>query len=190
MGDRNTTFFHAKASARHKKNFIEGLLDAEVVWQTNERRVEEIVVEYYKTLFTSSNPTDFTELVQEVQPKVSATMNHMLLSDFTTDECRRALKQMYPLKAPGPGGMPPLFFQRFWSTCGEVVTKTVLDFLDLHIVPPNFNETHIVFIPKIQETKKTTDFRPINLCNVVYKIASKAIPNRLKKILPSIISDT
>ncbi|KAK9995712.1 hypothetical protein SO802_020398 [Lithocarpus litseifolius] len=116
-------------------------------------------------------------------------MNHMLVGDFIADECRRALKKMYPLKASGPNGMPPLFFQHFWPTCGEVVTKTILDFLNLRIVPPNFNDTHIVLIPKIQEPKKITDFRPICLCNIVYKIASKAIVNRLKKILPFIISD-
>ena len=66
----------------------------------------------------------------------------------------------------------------------------VLDFLNLGISPPNFNETHIVLIPKVKELKKITDYRPINLCNVVYKIASKAIANRLKKVLPSIISET
>ena len=94
---------------------------------------------------------------------------------------------MYPLKAPGPDGMPPLFFQHFWPLIGNVVTKTILNF---GIVPPKFNETHIVLIPKIKEQKKVTDYRPISLCNVVYKLASKAIANRLKKILPSIISDT
>ena len=41
-------------------------MDAEEVWQTNEKRVEEIAVEYYETLFTSSNPTDFIELVQAI----------------------------------------------------------------------------------------------------------------------------
>ena len=71
-----------------------------------------------------------------------------------------------------------------------VVIKTVLDFLNFGISPPNFNDIHITLIPKIKEPKKITDYRPISLCNVVYKIASKAIANRLKRILPLIISDT
>ena len=86
--------------------------------------------------------------------------------------------------------MLPLFFQHFWPLIGNVVSKTVLDFLNFGIVPLNFNETHIVLNPKIKEPKKVTDYRPISLCNVAYKLASKAIANRLKKILPSIVSDT
>ena len=86
--------------------------------------------------------------------------------------------------------MLPLFFQHFWPLIGNVVSKTVLDFLNFGIVPLNFNETHIVLNPKIKEPKKVTNYHPISLCNVVYKLASKVIANRLKKILPSIISDT
>ena len=97
---------------------------------------------------------------------------------------------MYPLKAPGPDGMPILFFQHFWSFSSIVVTKTVLDFLNFGISPSHFNDTHISLVPKIKEPKKITDYRPISLCNVVYKIASKAIANRLRRFLPSIISDT
>ena len=53
-GDRNISFFHVKASARHKKNFIEGILDANEVWHEDDEKVEEVVVEYYKDLFTTS----------------------------------------------------------------------------------------------------------------------------------------
>ena len=66
----------------------------------------------------------------------------------------------------------------------------VLDFLNQGISSPNFNETHIVLIPKVKEPKRVTNYKPISLCNVVYKIVSKVMANRLKKILPSIISET
>ena len=117
-------------------------------------------------------------------------MNEWLVRPFVEYEVSSALKQMYPLKALGPDRMSPLFFQHFWSTSGAVVTKTVLDFLNSGIFLPNFNETHITLVPKIKEPNKIMDYRPISLCNVVYKITSKAIANRLKQILPSIISDT
>lgn len=71
-----------------------------------------------------------------------------------------------------------------------MVSKTILDFLNQGISLPNFNETHIVLIPIVKKPKRVTDYRPISLCNVVYKIVSKVIANRLKKILPSIISET
>ena len=83
-----------------------------------------------------------------------------------------------------------LCFQYFWPKIGEEVTTTVLDFLNIGISPPKFNETHIVLIPKCKEPKKITEYRPISLHNVVYKIASKVVANKLKKILPTIISDT
>ena len=81
-GDRNTSFFHAKALARHKKNFMEGLMVANDMWQKDDAKVEEIVVEYYKELFSTSNPVDFTELLNAVQPKVSLAMNEELTREF------------------------------------------------------------------------------------------------------------
>ena len=105
-------------------------------------------------------------------------------------EVHKALKQMYALKAPGPDGMPPIFFQNFWPIVGSLVSKTVLDFLNHGITPPKFNETHIVLVRKTKSPKNVTEYRHISLCNVIYKLASKTLANRLKKILPSIISDS
>ena len=70
------------------------------------------------------------------------------------------------------------------------MVKTVLDFLNLGISPPHFHDTHIVLIPKNNEPQGITNYCPISLCNVVYKLASKAIANRHKRVLPSIINDS
>ncbi|XP_075633957.1 uncharacterized protein LOC142606505 [Castanea sativa] len=112
-GDRNTSFFYAKASSRQKKNLITGLLDDEDMWQEDEGKVEEIIVGYYQTLFRTNNPTDFMELLAAIQRKVTPVMNQQLTREYSEHEVKAALKQMYPFKAPGSDGMPPLFFQHF-----------------------------------------------------------------------------
>ena len=61
---------------------------------------------------------------------------------------------MYPTKAPGLDGTPPLFYQHFWQLVGDCVIKTVLDFLNHGKVPPKFNETYIVLIPKTKNPSK------------------------------------
>jgi hypothetical protein len=55
-------------------------------------------------------------------------------------------------------------------------------------MPDSWNDTVVVLIPKCNYQKKLKDLRPISLCNVVYKIALKVLANRLKIILPEIIS--
>ena len=79
-------------------------------WQADMGIVEGIIVDYCSALFSSSHPTDFMELIDAVEPKVTSAMNQMLLRDFQDGDVKKALKQMYPLKAPGPDGMPPLFY--------------------------------------------------------------------------------
>ena len=63
----------------------------------------------------------------------------------------------------------------------------MLDFLNNGVAPPKFHETHIVLIPKMKNPKYVTDYMPISLCNVTYKLASKAVANHLKLVLQDII---
>ena len=53
----------------------------------------------------------------------------------------------------------------------------------------NLNKTNISLISKTNTPEKMTDFRPISLCNVVYKLISKILANKLKPLLPHIITE-
>ena len=71
---------------------------------------------------------------------------------------------------------------------GPQITQVVLAFLNLGTMLSELNETLIVLIPKVPQPKSINDFRPISLCNVVYKVISKVLVNRMRPILSDIIS--
>lgn len=58
----------------------------------------------------------------------------------------------------------------------------------MHWILPSLNATFITLVPKLYQAATPEKFRPIALCNVIYKIISKVIANRLKPLLPLLIS--
>ena len=157
-GDRNTKFFHAAASQRWSKNRIEGLRDFEGVWHEEEGATEAIILDYFKNIFTSDCPTNFDASIDAIEECITPEMNKELLKEFKLEEVRRALNQMYPTKAPGPDGMPPLFFQKYWDIVGPCVLDCVLQALNSSIMPPRANETYICLIPKTKSPQNITTF--------------------------------
>ena len=116
-------------------------------------------------------------------------MNSELIRNFTAEEVEFALKQMKPLTAPVPDGMSPIFFKSCWKF-GQDVIDASLAILNSGNMSASLNHTYIALIPKTKSPEKETDFRPISLCNVLYKIVSKTIANRLKKIMPKLVSES
>ena len=95
---------------------------------------------------------------------------------------------MGTLKAPGPDGFPARFFQRHWDIMRKDVTVAVQRFFMDGALPEGLNDTAIVLIPKGDSPEELKDYRPISLCNVIYKVISKCIVNRLRPFLDEIIS--
>jgi hypothetical protein len=91
-------------------------------------------------------------------------------------------------KCPGPNGFNPGFYQHFWDTCGHEVYQAGCQWLANDVFPPHVNSTNITLIPKGDSQTSMKDWRPIVLCNVVYKIVAKVLANRLKQVLYKCIS--
>ncbi|GKU90863.1 hypothetical protein SLEP1_g4808 [Rubroshorea leprosula] len=85
-GDKNTAFFHNRASARHKKNHIAGLLDDRGSLVTDKRGVEGLCIKYFRDLFTSKYTGPNSSILSALQGRVSPLMANNLDRDFTSSE--------------------------------------------------------------------------------------------------------
>lgn len=101
---------------------------------------------------------------------VTDEMQADLAQAYTREKVNATIKEMAPLKAPGPDGMPPLFFQNYWTDIGMDVHQAVLSSLNLGAILKSINHTFITLIPKVNNPQMVSDFLPISLCNVIYKI--------------------
>ncbi|KAL8126087.1 hypothetical protein AgCh_013389 [Apium graveolens] len=187
-GDQNSKYFHASGKNRCSINQIRSLRNnegQEVDWNSG---MENVITEYFSTLFKAS-VTEWSEVVQGMNNKVTAEQNEFLLSPVTEIEVKRALFHMHPDKSPGPDGMTPGFYQKYWGVVSKDVVSVVRRFFDTEIVDEQLVHTNIALIPKKKNPQVMTDIRPISLCNVIYKVISKVLANRLKSIIDFVISD-
>ena len=105
----------------------------------------------------------------------------------TTEEIRRIVFEMHPLKAPGPDGLPGLFYTHYWSIVGDQVISAIQSFFRSGWLLKEFNQSFITLIPKKQGACSFNHFRPISLHNVCYKIISKILVNRIRPLLSKLI---
>jgi hypothetical protein len=155
---------------------------------TKKKEVSKVFIDYYKNLFTSQGPIGLEECLSNVESRVTDEMNESLLRPFTEDEVRFSLSQMHPLKSFGPDGFAACFYQKSWATVEKVVSQAALQFLNGGTFDAAINSRNIVLIPKVSFPSRLIEYRPISLCNVLNKIIAKVLANRLKLILPYVIS--
>lgn len=90
---------------------------------------------------------------------------------------------MKPFKAPGPDGFQAAFFKQYWSIVGDDLWSMVKGAFSSGMIDPALSDTLIALIPKVESPKNFNEFRPISLCNTIYKILTKVLVQRIRPIL-------
>ena len=110
------------------------------------------------------------------------------IKTVTPEEIKAVLFAMPSNKSPGPDGYNAEFYRSTWAIIVHEFVVAVQSFFVKGFLPKGVNSTILALIPKITEAVEMKDYRPISCCNVLYKVISKLIANRLKLLLPQFIS--
>lgn len=106
--------------------------------------------------------------------------NRELLSIPTGRDIHQTIMSMGPFKSPRPDGMTVVFYKKYWAIVGQMVIQTVQDIFQTRQLPKSLNSIFIAFISKIAHASRVNQFRPISSCNVVFKVVTKLIVDRIR----------
>lgn len=153
-GDRNTKFHHSTTKQRRAQNRIISIKDKNGKLVESEIEVENVAVQYFRDLFSTSLPTQIDTSLRFISEKVSSDDNRFLLEEPSEKEIKKALFDINPDKAPGPDGMTSKLFQKFWREMRQDIIRLVRDFFATGSFDPLLNQTNICLIPKKKETSR------------------------------------
>jgi exonuclease III len=120
--------------------------------------------------------------------KITQEQAAILDRDITAEELDSAVKGMKSKSAGGPDVIGVPVVKKYWHLLRLPLTEYCKEMMVSNDMSPSFKTSLIKQIPKKGDCSKIKNWRPISLLNVTYKVISKAINNRLKKISGTILS--
>lgn len=194
IGDQNNKTFHRAIKSRQAQNMIREIRCKNGLMVNTHLEIKEEAVSFFSE-FLNRTPENFQEIEEdELQDlldfRCSEEDCRMLEKEVSEEEIRKVLFAMPNNKSPGPDGYPAEFFKSTWSVLAKDFTIAVQSVFNFGFLPKGVNSTILALIPKKLDSLEMKDYRPIACCNVLYKVVSKIVANRLKKLLPRIITES
>ncbi|GJW84440.1 RNA-directed DNA polymerase, eukaryota, reverse transcriptase zinc-binding domain protein [Tanacetum coccineum] len=185
-GDENSKFFHGLINQKRRNQMINGIM-VEGNWITNPCLIKDAFLQFYKRKFQAQDSqVMFSNLPHS--HSLNCMDRETLERQVTLEEIKEAVWDCGSSKAPGPDGYSFAFVKKYWGT----IQKDLYDFVNLFfascVMPNGANSSFFTLIPKVNNPTLITDFRPISLIGIHYKIIAKILANRLSKVIDKIVS--
>jgi exonuclease III len=190
LNEKNTKYF-ANLEKRHaeKKSITKLVVESKEITNFSEIMSEQF--KFYKNIYSSktlntSNINFFKENMQKLNDENSTKCE----GKITEDECRLAINEMKNNKSPGSDGLTVEFYKQFWPELKDYYVNSINYSFEKGELTELQKQGIITLLPKPgKDLNELSNWRPISLLNVDYKIVTKAIANRIKKVLPNLISE-
>ena len=157
-------------------------------WIEESGEVKEVVRQFFMQRFQESDQ-DRPRLDGIHFQTIGHPQNEMLVGRFQEDEVKQAVWDCGSEKSPGPDGLNFKFIKEFWHLIKPDVLRFLDEFYVNGIFPRGCNASFLALIPKVSDPQMLNDYRPISLIGSMYKIVSKLLAQRLKKVMPLIIDE-
>ncbi|XP_019158195.1 PREDICTED: uncharacterized protein LOC109154910 [Ipomoea nil] len=185
-GDKNTNFYHRSTIIRRSRGRVRSLkINGE--WNSEPNALKEHVSHFFYNLFCRVNQDGLNTPDTHSGPRISREEAESLIKPADSHEVKKAVFGMKRMGSPGPDDIQAAFYQDYWDEVGNSITMFVNEALATGKVPISFLESFITLIPKKTNPESAADFRPITLLNVIFKIVSKVLVNRMRPIMINLV---
>jgi exodeoxyribonuclease-3 len=194
-GDKASKLFLNLEKSRANKKTIRKLKDKTGKIVTNNKEILELEANFYTELFTSKQKNRNRkidsyekEMLQIPGRKINDEDHRALTRPIEEQEIWEIIKNNPPNKSPGTDGFNNEFYKEYWNTIKSYVINSMNHSLQRGKLNLSQRRGIISLIPKPQkDLEELKNWRPITLLNQDYKYLTKAIANRIQKLLPNII---
>jgi exonuclease III len=192
-GEKNSKYFMSLEKHNQEIRYIKTLTKENGKEISKDKKILDYIKEYYTKIYSlNSDVSHETEDLNYFQSekKLSKDDKNHLDSPFTEEEISEAVKELPRGKTPGLDGFTVEFYKFFWNDLKEAFMYMLTDVYINEHLSIDQKRGVITLIPKQdKDLKKIGNWRPISILNTDYKIITKGLANRLKKVLPDIINE-
>ena len=191
QGEKVTKYFCNLEKRHYTSKQMYKLIDSNGDEISDTERMVEMTKIFYRDLYKKRivNDVSIEEIASNI-PTLDLQQSEDLEGLITYEEASEVLKNMKNGKSPGTDGMTVDFFKFFWKDLGHFIVKSLNEGFKTGKMSITQREGIIVCIPKGDRPREfLKNWRPISLLNVVYKIGSSCIANRIKRVLPDLINE-